>query len=67
MQLLSSYQIIKSTKKEIEEIILIDVPSKIYSQLREIFVNLFEKSGFKDIKISENINFKELHKMRKIQ
>ncbi len=57
----------KIDKKEIEEIILIDVPSKIYSQLREIFVNLFEKSGFKDIKISENINFKELHKMRKIQ
>ena len=57
----------KIDKKEIEEIILIDVPSKIYSQLREIFVNLFEKSGFKDIKISENINFKELHKMRKIR
>ena len=57
----------KIDKKEIEKIILIDVPSQIYSHLREIFINLFEKSGFKDIKINENINFKKLYEMRKIQ
>ena len=41
-----------SDKKEIEKIILIDVPSKVYPELRKIFIFVFENSGFKDIKIS---------------
>ena len=57
----------KLTKKEIEKIILIDIPSKIYSELRKIFVFLFENSGFKDVKISENVDFEKLYKMKKIQ
>ena len=54
-------------KKEIESIVLIKVPSQIYGELRKIFINLFENSGFKDIKISENIDFKKLYDMRKTQ
>ena len=54
-------------KKEMERIILIDVPTKIYHELRSIFVYLFENSGFKDIKISENIDFEKLYQKRKIQ
>ena len=54
-------------KKEIESIVLIKVPSQIYGELRKIFINLFENSGFKDIKISENIDFKKLYEMRKAQ
>ena len=54
-------------KKEIESIVLIKVPSQIYGELRKIFINLFENSGFKDIKISENVDFKKLYSMRKIQ
>ena len=54
-------------KKEIESIVLIKVPSQIYGELRKIFINLFENSGFKDIKISENIDFKRLYDMRKTQ
>ena len=54
-------------KKEIESIVLIKVPSQIYGELRKIFINLFENSGFKDIKISENIDFKKLYDMRKAQ
>ena len=57
----------KSTKKEMEKTILIDIPSKIYPELRQIFVFLFENSGFKDIKISESVDFEKLYKMRKIQ
>ena len=34
----------KSTKKEMEKTILIDIPSKIYPELRQIFVFLFENS-----------------------
>ena len=57
----------KMKKEEIEKIVLIDVPSKIYYELRQIFVFLFENSGFKDVKISETVDFEKLYKMRKVQ
>ena len=53
-------------KNEMEKIVLIDVPSKIYGELRKIFVSLFENSGFKDIKISENVDFESLYKRKKL-
>ena len=54
-------------KSEMEKIILIKVPSQIYKELRQIFVSLFECSGFKDIKINESVDFEKLYNMRKIQ
>ena len=54
-------------KEEIEKIILIKVPNEIYSELRQIFVFLFENSGFKDVKINETVDFEKLYKMRKVQ
>ena len=57
----------KTNKDEIEKIILIKVPAEIYSELRQIFVFLFENSGFKDVKINEEVNFEKLYKMRKVQ
>ena len=57
----------KTQKEEIEKIILIKVPTEIYSEVRKIFVFLFENSGFKDIKINETVDFEKLYKMRKIQ
>ena len=55
------------SKEEMEKIILIQVPGKIYPELRKIFVFLFENSGFKDVKISETVDFEKLYKMRKVQ
>ena len=49
----------KIDKKKLEKIILVHVPSNIYSELRSIFVRLFENSGFKDVKISENVDFEK--------
>ena len=57
----------KIEKDEMERIILIEVPNEIYGELREIFINLFENSGFKDIKINKKIDFQKLYKMRKVQ
>ena len=57
----------KIQKDEMEKIILINVPSEIYSELRQIFVFLFENSGFKDVNINETIDFEKLYKMRKVQ
>ena len=58
----------ENTKKdEIENIILIKVPSEIYPELRQIFVFLFENSGFRDVKISERVDFEKLYRMKKVQ
>ena len=54
-------------KIEIEKIVLIDVPSQIYGEIRKIFISLFESSGFKDIKINEKIDFKKLYDLKKNQ
>ena len=57
----------KNIKKEdMEKIILIKIPSKIYPELRQIFVFLFENSGFKDVKISEVVDFKKLYELKKV-
>ena len=55
------------SKEKMEKIILIEVPTKIYPELRKIFIFLFENSGFKDVKIAENVNFENLYKMKKVQ
>ena len=52
-------------KKKIEKIILIDVPTTIYPELRKIFLFVFENSGFKDIKIKNNVDFQKLYKNKK--
>ncbi len=52
-------------KEEIERIILIKVPTEIYSELRQIFVFLFENSGFKHVKINKTVDFEKLYTMRK--
>ena len=57
----------KLEKKEIEKIVLVKVPSEIYSELRSIFVSLFENSGFKDIKINENVDFQKLYDQKRVQ
>ena len=57
----------KVEKSQLEKIILVEVPSKIYGDLRKTFVSLFENSGFKDVKISENVDFLNLYKMRNAQ
>tara|TARA_Y100000992_G_scaffold34459_1_gene19324 strand:+ start:406 stop:852 length:447 start_codon:yes stop_codon:yes gene_type:complete len=54
-------------KEEIEKIILIDVPTKVYPEIRKIFIFMFENSGFKDIKINENVDFQKLYNLKKVQ
>ena len=64
--------IVEITEKDInkdgvEKIVLVDVPSKVYNELRQIFISLFESSGFKDVKINENVDFQKLYSARIIQ
>jgi len=56
-----------TNKKSLEEVILIKVPNEVYPEIRDLFVLLFEKSGFNKIKIEECIDFKKLYLNRTIQ
>lgn len=52
-------------KKKLEEIVLIEIPNKIYPELRKVFIFIFENSGFKEIKIDQNVDFKKLYLSRR--
>ena len=51
-------------KKEMEKIILCDVPNKIYPGLEKIFLNLLADSGYPGIKLEKKIDFAELYKQK---
>jgi preprotein translocase subunit SecB len=53
-----------SDKKEMEKIILCDVPNKIYPDLERIFLNLLTDSGYPGVKFEKKINFTDLYKKR---
>jgi len=51
-------------KKEMEKVILCDVPNKIYPDLERIFLNLLTDSGYPGIKFQKKVDFTELYKQR---
>ena len=51
-------------KKELERIILCDVPTKIYPDLENAFLNLMHNSGYPEIKFEKKVDFEELYKQR---
>ena len=53
-----------SDKKEMEKIILCDVPNQVYPDLERIFLNLLTDSGYPGIKFEKKIDFTELYKQR---
>ena len=53
-----------SGKKDMEKIILCDVPNKIYPDLERIFLNLLTDSGYPGVKFEKKIDFTELYKQR---
>ena len=67
----SYYEIVFSTvikvddevkeKKDLEKIILCDVPTKIYSDLEAAFLNLIHNSGHPAIKLEKKIDFYKLY------
>jgi len=54
-----------SGKKELEEIILVKVPTEIYPTLYETFVYLFKQAGVKNINIEKEIDFEKKYKENK--
>ena len=70
----SHYEIIYTTivklneeiknKKILEKIILCDVPTKIYPDLENAFLNLMHNSGHPNIKLEKKIDFNKLYNDR---
>ena len=52
-------------KKEMERIILVEVPKTVYPEIRETLCYLFEKSGFKNVNLQKEINFEKLYENKK--
>ena len=51
-------------KKEMEKIILCEVPTKIYPNLEKAFLDLLHNSGYPSINFDKKINFEELYNQR---
>ena len=51
-------------KKDLEEIILCDVPTKIYPELESSFLNLLHNSGHQNIKLDKKVDFRKLYDER---
>ena len=51
-------------KKELEKIILCDVPNKIYPEIEKAFLNLIHDSGHPGIKLEKKIDFIKLYNDR---
>jgi len=51
-------------KKDLEKIVLCDVPTKIYPDLEKSFLNLIHNSGHPSIKLEKKIDFNKLYNER---
>ena len=51
-------------KKEMEKIVLSDVPNEIYPRLEDLFISLVNKSGFPEVKIERKVDFEKLYRER---
>lgn len=52
-------------KKELEKIILIEVPKSVYPDIRSTLCFLFEKSGFKNVNLQQEVDFERLYLSKK--
>ena len=48
--------------KEMEKIVLCEVPNEIYPRLEDLFITLVNKSGFPEVKIERKVDFEKLYK-----
>ena len=51
-------------KKDLEKIILCDIPTKIYPELEKSFLSLLNNSGHPNIKLEKKIDFYKLYNER---
>jgi len=49
-------------KKDLQKIVLCDVPTEIYTKLEKILLNLLSESGYSGVKFEKKIDFNKLFK-----
>jgi len=52
-------------KKELEKIILVNIPTEIYPTLYETFIYLFKQAGIQNIQVKKEVNFEKLYNEQK--
>ena len=51
-------------KKDLEKIILCDVPNKLYPEIEKAFLNLVHDSGHPEIRLEKKVDFNKLYNER---
>ena len=51
-------------KKDLEKIILVEVPTEIYPELEKSFLNLLHNSGYPNVKFEKKVDFEQLYNQR---
>ncbi len=51
-------------KKELEKILLCEVPSEIYPSIEKILIQLIKDSGFPELKLDKKIDFEQLYQQK---
>ena len=51
-------------KKDLEKIILVEVPTEIYPELEKSFLNLLHNSGYPHVKFEKKVNFEHLYNQK---
>jgi preprotein translocase subunit SecB len=51
-------------KKDLEKIILCEVPTEIYPELEKSFLDLLHNSGFPNVKFEKKVDFKQLYSQK---
>ena len=49
-------------EKEMQKIVLSDIPNEIYPRLEDLFIALINKSGFPEVKIERKVDFEKLYR-----
>ena len=65
INLTSLVSIEEKSKKELEKIILIKIPTEVYPTLYETFIYLFKQAGIKDINIEKRVDFEKMYNEKK--
>ena len=47
-------------KKDLQKIVLCDVPTEVYTELEKILINLLSNSGYPGVKFEKKVDFKKL-------
>ena len=50
-----------NNKKELEKILLSEIPTKVCPNLVDAFISLMRSSGFPEVKLDKNIDFEKLY------